>query len=92
MVRLERVTVSLGGRRIVERISADLAGGVTGLIGPNGAGKSTLVRAIAGLVPSEGTILIDGTSIGSMPLRDRAKRIAYLPQGQAVHWPLTVER
>ena len=92
MVKLDHVAVALGGRRIVEGISADLAGGVTGLIGPNGAGKSTLVRAIAGLVPSEGTILIDGTSIGSMPLRDRAKRIAYLPQGQAVHWPLTVER
>ena len=92
MVRLERVAVSLGGRRIVEDISTDLAGGVTGLIGPNGAGKSTLMRAIAGLVPSEGSILIDGTSIGSMPLRDRARRIAYLPQGQAVHWPLTVER
>jgi iron complex transport system ATP-binding protein len=92
MVRLERVAVSLGGRRIVEHISADLAGGVTGLIGPNGAGKSTLVRAIAGLVPSEGAILIDGMRVGSMPLLDRARRIAYLPQGQAVHWPLTVER
>lgn len=92
MVRLERVAVSLGGRRIVEDISADLSGGVTGLIGPNGAGKSTLVRAIAGLVPSEGAILVDGTNVGSMPVGDRAKRIAYLPQGQAVHWPLTVER
>ena len=92
MVRLDRVSVTLGDRHVVEDVSADLAGGVIGLIGPNGAGKSTLVRAIAGLIPSEGAILIDGTSVAALPLRERARRIAYLPQGQSVHWPLTVER
>lgn len=92
MVRLDQVSVALGGRRVVEGVSADLAGGVIGLIGPNGAGKSTLVRAVAGLVPSEGAILIDGTIVTALPLRERARRVAYLPQGQSVHWPLTVER
>jgi len=92
MVRLDHVAVALGGRRIIDGVSAELAGGVIGLIGPNGAGKSTLVRAIAGLVASEGTILIDGAPVASIALRERARRIAYLPQGQAVHWPLTVER
>jgi iron complex transport system ATP-binding protein len=92
MVKLDAVSVTLGARRVVENISADLLGGVIGLIGPNGAGKSTLVRAIAGLVPAEGAVLIDGVSVTNISLRDRARRIAYLPQGQAVHWPLTVER
>ena len=92
MVRLDAVSVTLGGRRVIDAVSADLAGGVIGLIGPNGAGKSTLVRAIAGLIPTAGAILIDGNPVAIMPLRDRARRIAYLPQGQAVHWPLTVER
>lgn len=92
MVRLDNVSVTLGARRVVDTISADLGGGLVGLIGPNGAGKSTLVRAIAGLLPAEGAILIDGAPVGSLPLRDRARHIAYLPQGQAVHWPLTVER
>ena len=92
MVRLESVSVTLGGRRVVEGVGADLDGGVIGLIGPNGAGKSTLLRAIAGLVQTEGGILIDGVSVASMQPRDRARRIAYLPQGQIVHWPLTVER
>jgi len=93
MVRLDAVSVTLGTRRVVHTVSADLAGGgVVGLIGPNGAGKSTLVRAIAGLIPAEGGILIDGAPVATMALRDRARRIAYLPQGQTVHWPLTVER
>ena len=92
MVRLDAVSATLGSRRVVDHVSADLAGGLIGLIGPNGAGKSTLVRAIAGLIPAEGTIEIDGAPIAAMPLRERARRIAYLPQGQTVHWPLTVER
>jgi len=92
MVRLDNVTVRLGGAEVVKGVSADLSGGVIGLIGPNGAGKSSLVRAIAGLVPAKGEILIDGAHVSSLPLGDRARRIAYLPQGQAVHWPLTVER
>ncbi|WP_116091569.1 ABC transporter ATP-binding protein [Sphingomonas crusticola] len=92
MVRLDRVSVALGAHRVVEAATADLAGGVIGLIGPNGAGKSTLVRAIAGLIPHEGAILIDGTAIDSLSPRERARQIAYLPQGQNVHWPLTVER
>ena len=92
MVRLDTVSVTLGGRRAVDQVSAELAGGVIGLIGPNGAGKSTLVRAIAGLIPAEGTILLDDASVAALPLGERARRIAYLPQGQAVHWPLTVER
>jgi iron complex transport system ATP-binding protein len=92
MVRLDRLSVTLGARRVIKTISTDLAGGVIGLIGPNGAGKSTLVRAIAGLIPSEGAILIDGAPIAALGLRARARRIAYLPQGQTVHWPLTVER
>ena len=92
MVRLEAVSVALGARRVVDNVSADLAGGVIGLIGPNGAGKSTLVRAIAGLVPAEGAILIDGAPVAALAPGERARRIAYLPQGQTVHWPLTAER
>jgi iron complex transport system ATP-binding protein len=90
MVRLENVSVTLGSRQAVAGISTELTNSLIGLVGPNGAGKSSLVRAIAGLVPSDGTILIDGRS--KMALRERARRIAYLPQGQAVFWPVTVER
>ncbi|HWI86005.1 MAG TPA: ABC transporter ATP-binding protein [Sphingomonas sp.] len=92
MVTLDGVSVALAGRTVVADFTADLAGGVIGLIGPNGAGKSTLVRAIAGLIPSLGAILFDGIPVARLAPRERAKRVAYLPQGQAVHWPLTVER
>ena len=55
------VVVRLGDALIVDGAALDLrAGELTVLIGPNGAGKTTLMRALAGLVPAEGRIEIDG--------------------------------
>jgi iron complex transport system ATP-binding protein len=84
------VGVRLGGVAVVEAAGLSFrAGQFVALIGPNGAGKTSLLRAIAGLVPATGRIRIGGRDLGAMSLRDRAKAIAYLPQGHAVHWPLT---
>jgi iron complex transport system ATP-binding protein len=85
------VVVRLGGALIVDGAALDLhSGELVVLIGPNGAGKTTLMRALAGLVPAEGRIDIDGTSLVTLTVRERARRIAYLPQGHVVHWPMPV--
>ncbi|WCT75152.1 ABC transporter ATP-binding protein [Sphingomonas naphthae] len=93
-IALDRVSVRLGRRAVVEQVSATLTpGSLVGIIGPNGAGKSTLVRAMLGLLPTTaGTIAIDGDPVARMPRAAIARRIAYLPQGQALHWPLEVRR
>lgn len=85
--------VSLGGHRVLDGIDASFAPGtLTGVIGPNGAGKSTLVRALTGLVPYTGGVTLAGRDLAAIPRAERARAIAYLPQGQTLHWPLTVER
>lgn len=57
------------------------SGDFVGLAGPNGAGKSTLLRLAAGVWKSDtGTVTVDGTSISALSVRQRARRIAYLPQ------------
>jgi branched-chain amino acid transport system ATP-binding protein/neutral amino acid transport system ATP-binding protein len=55
---------------------------VVAIIGPNGAGKSTLLKAIAGiLVPSAGTIMLDGAPIHGRPPREIcAAGLAFVPQ------------
>ncbi|MFX4551120.1 ATP-binding cassette domain-containing protein, partial [Acinetobacter baumannii] len=51
------------------------------LVSSPGAGKTTLLRALAGLIPSNGEIRIGDDALALLPLRERAKRFAYLPQG-----------
>lgn len=93
-IRAEALTVSLGGRRVLHGVDATLEpGDIVGVIGPNGAGKSTLARALLGLVPAElGSVKIDRAPIASIPRSALARQVAYLPQGQTLHWPLSVER
>jgi iron complex transport system ATP-binding protein len=83
------IGVRLAGRVVLKDVSLSLSPGhLVALVGPNGAGKTTLLRALAGLIPSEGEIEIGGQTLSSLPLRERAKRFGYLPQGHVVHWPL----
>jgi zinc/manganese transport system ATP-binding protein len=77
VLRVEDVSVSLAGRRVLDRVSFSVeAGGFCGLIGSNGAGKTTLLRAILGLIaPSEGRIVVTGGA------RSRHHpQIGYVPQ------------
>jgi iron complex transport system ATP-binding protein len=89
LLTARQLRVRLAGRGVLQEVSLALsAGHLVALVGPNGAGKTTLLRALAGLIPSDGTIEIGGQSLSSLPLRERAKRFGYLPQGHVVHWPL----
>ncbi|HXQ70986.1 MAG TPA: ABC transporter ATP-binding protein [Pyrinomonadaceae bacterium] len=76
---------------VVNDVSLTLPrGGVGALIGANGSGKSTLIRLLAGLLtPSSGQVLIDGVPLTTIPLRERAKRIAYVPQSTTMVFPFT---
>lgn len=60
---------------------------ITGIIGPNGAGKSTLLKAILGLIPSVGEILIDGE-----PTKKVLQKIAYVEQKSHIDFtfPITI--
>jgi len=74
--------------------SVDLSftrGAVTALIGPNGAGKSTLLKAILGLVPATGTARLDDTPLSGLSRRDRARRMAYVPQRSRLTARLSVQ-
>jgi iron complex transport system ATP-binding protein len=83
------VSVRLSGRTVLNDVTLALSPGhLVALVGPNGAGKTTLLRALAGLVPSDGAIHVGGDALSALPLRERARRFGYLPQGHIVHWPL----
>ena len=81
LLRLENVSVRLGGREILNDVSFGIRPGeFTGLIGPNGAGKTTLLRVILGLQPvTSGAVLLDGA-----PRPHRDSSIGYVPQKLAI--------
>ena len=89
LLSAKNLGVTLAGRTVLTDVSLSLSSGqLVALVGPNGAGKTTLLRALAGLVSSTGAVHIRGDALSALPLRERAKRFAYLPQGHVVHWPL----
>jgi iron complex transport system ATP-binding protein len=75
------VSVTLDRTQVIARVScAARDGGWLALIGPNGAGKSTLIRAMAGLVPYAGRVMVGTADARTMKPRERARLLAYVPQ------------
>jgi len=89
LIEAQKIRVSFDGTRILQDVDLELRKGeVLGLIGPNGAGKSTLLKVLIGeLTPECGNVrILDGKR------EHLAQKVAYLPQGQVIHWPLSVKR
>jgi len=81
-LEVRRLSTGYGRRRVIRELSLEAipAGRVTALVGPNAAGKSTLLRALAGLLPVEGSVRLGGEELGGLPLSERAARVGFLPQ------------
>jgi iron complex transport system ATP-binding protein len=89
---LERVTVQLGGRNVVDGVSFAVEPGewVT-LIGPNGAGKTSLLRAVSGLVAFTGKIRLGGVATRDLRRREVAQRVSVVPQSPFLPAGMTVQ-
>ncbi len=67
------------------------AGEVLALLGANGGGKSTLMRLLLGLLrPAMGDVFLDDRPLAGWTRREIARRVAYVPQGQAMPFPYRV--
>ena len=82
-----------GSREVLRGLDlAFLRGGFTVIVGPNACGKSTLLRTLARLhAPSGGGVLLDGRAIADFSHRERARRLAMLPQGTETPDGITVK-
>ncbi|MEV6793381.1 ABC transporter ATP-binding protein [Streptomyces sp. NPDC051320] len=84
--------VIVGGRHILHGVDLDVAAsGVTALLGRNGAGKTTTVRAVVGLVPRRGSVLLDGRETVRLATHALVRRgVGYAPEDRGVFAALTV--
>ena len=84
MLNIENLTFRYdrSGLAVLNGASLQLEQGEIGiLLGKNGSGKTTLFKNLLGInKPSGGKIRFDGQNLLKMPRRERARRIAYVPQ------------
>jgi len=92
MIRVEHLVKRYGNRYALNDVSFEIGEGeVVGLLGPNGAGKSTTMNILTGfLSATEGTVTIDGVSMGEDPLHAKCL-IGYLPEQPPVYGDMTVD-
>ncbi|WP_079211234.1 ABC transporter ATP-binding protein [Brucella pituitosa] len=93
IIRVTDLSVRFDNASALAAVSVSIAPGkITGICGANGSGKSTLLRSMARLqVPSQGSVLFEGTDISHLRRIDLARKIAVLGQMPEVPAGLTVE-
>ncbi len=95
LVSVRNVSLSFGGRVILDDINIDIPRGkVTTIMGPSGTGKTTALRLISGqLTPNSGEVMVDEKHIASLSrqaLFELRKRMGMMFQSGALFTDLSV--
>ncbi len=81
LFELRDVSLSRGGRTVLDSVSADLPAGATAIVGPSGAGKSTLLRLLNRLAdPASGSIAFRGRPLSERDVRELRREVSLVPQ------------
>ena len=83
-----------GSIRVLHGIDFEVEeGAIVALLGANGAGKTTTLRALSGMIPARGAIMLDGQRHrrARAPHKRAQLGIAHIPQGRGTFVDFTVE-
>lgn len=91
LIEARQLSFAYSSFPVVVDVSLAVPRGAMGaLIGANGSGKSTLIRLLAGLLePASGEVIFNNAPLENLQARERAKRIAYVPQSSSTVFPFT---
>lgn len=92
ILEIRDLKVSYGSIQAIKGISFKVEKGeIVSLIGANGAGKTTTLRALSGLLPSQGLISFKGRDLSALPPFQRTPLgISQSPEGRGVFPQMTV--
>lgn len=86
MIKLNNITAGYNKVEVIKSIDMTFEeGSITSIIGKNGCGKTTLLKTASNLLePFSGKVTISGEEISSIPNKELAKKISFLPQIRSV--------
>ena len=91
MLAVENLSCGYGKTEVIHDLSFQVkAGERLCILGPNGCGKTTLLRALAGVIPWQGSVEADGVSQRGLSPKQRAKKIALMSQFSRAAFDYTV--
>jgi branched-chain amino acid transport system ATP-binding protein len=93
LLQVSDLRAAYGATRVLHGISFSLEqGSITALLGANGAGKTTTLRALCGMVKTEGEVSFGGVRIEGRATEDIVRLgIAHAPDGRGTFVDLSVE-
>ena len=82
LLEVKDLSFSYGERPVLNGVSFDAEPNtIISILGPNGTGKTTLLKCLCNLHrPQNGSVSVNGRDILSMPGREVAKHIGFVPQ------------
>lgn len=92
MLELRNISFSYGKKMILDGIILSVQKGeIIGIIGPNGSGKSTLLKCMNLILKARGEILLNGTKLYNLSVKEISRLISYVPQNVQTHsFPIKV--
>lgn len=92
MIEVSSLSVTLGGKQIVQDVSFSAESGQWLMIaGKNGAGKTCIVNAVSQSIPYTGSVSIDGVNLRGIKSRTLARKIGVLAQSRPLSYAFTAE-
>jgi benzaldehyde dehydrogenase (NAD) len=88
---IKGLSAGYGPIRVLQNVDLEAPDGeITVVVGPNGAGKTTLLKAVSGLIPREGVVLLDGEPLPAEPSAIVSRGLAQVAEGRQLFPQMTV--
>jgi branched-chain amino acid transport system ATP-binding protein len=91
-LKVDGLSAGYGPFLVLRGLTLEVKPGLTVILGPNGAGKTTLLRALNGLIPRGGDVLLDGEDLPDKTHEIVQAGVALVPEGRQLFPQMTVPR
>jgi branched-chain amino acid transport system ATP-binding protein len=90
-LQVQNLSAGYGGFMVLRELNLEALPGLTVILGPNGAGKTTLLKALAGLIPRTGEVLLNGVALPPEKTSESVQRgLALVAEGRQLFPDMTV--